>query len=528
MNPLRSAWVDAVVGARFLRDAPAFLRRPPPAGSARAEIEARLARRGADLEALVERIGFRRPSSLYGRLLAAAGCEPGDVRRLLAREGVEGALVQLYQAGVYLSVEEFKGRAEVVRGSMTLPAGPDAVRNPAARFHVPARSSGSRGGAGTPILIDLDYIRTTAVDVALVLELWGAAATDKATWEVPGGGAMYRLLEFAACDRRPARWFSRLALDDPGLAPRYRRSAAALRLAGRLGGVPFAAPTLAPLEDPAPILEWMGSTLAAGRRPLLVAMASAAAGLAEAAIASGIDLRGAWVVAAGEPLTAARRASLERAGLGVIARYGAIETGAIGYGCMSRRHDDDLHLLTDVHAVIRLASPSRLPAGTLLLTSLRPSAPFAFLNVSLGDRAALETRACGCPLEAVGWTTHVHDVRSPEKLTAAGANFLDVDVIRILEEVLPRRFGGGAGDYQVVEDEGAAGRPRLLLRVHPRLGDLDERAVMAEFLAALGSASGADAMMARLWTERETFTVERAAPATTRTGKLLHVHRVGR
>ena len=30
---------------------------------------------------------------------------------------------------------------------------------------------------------------------------------------------------------------------------------------------------------------------------------------------------------------------------------------------------------------------------------------------------------------------------------------LDADAARVLEETLPGRFGGGAGDYQLVEDE---------------------------------------------------------------------------
>ena len=470
---------------------------------------------------------FRRPASLYGELVRAAGCEPGDFRRLLAREGVEGALTELARAGVYLSVEEFKGRRPVVRGSRTFEGGPEAVRNPAARFHLPARSSGSRSGGGTPILIDLDYVRDTAVDTAAALAAWGAAGTERATWEVPGGGAMYRLLEFAACDGRAARWFSRLPLDDPELPSRYRRSATALRWAGRLGGVRFAPPSLATIEDPTPILDWMLATLAAGRRPLLVAMTSAAVRLAETALARDAELRGGWVVAAGEPLTAARRATLERAGLTVIPRYGAIETGALGFGCLAARHVDDLHWVADLHALIGTAESTHLPPDTLLISSLRPSAPFALINVSLGDSAAMERRSCGCPLERLGWTLHLHTVRSPEKLTAAGANFLEADAIRVLEQVLPARFGGGPGDYQLIDDESAAGHPRLTLRVHPRLGAVETAAVAAAFLDGLGSSSGAAGLMARLWSERDLLSVERRVPALTHSGKMLHIHRVG-
>ena len=74
---------------------------------------------------------------------------------------------------------------------------------------------------------------------------------------------------------------------------------------------------------------------------------------------------------------------------------------------------------------------------------------------------------CGCPLERLGWTTHVQSVLSREKLTAAGMTFYDVDVVKILEHVLPQRFGGGPTDYQLVEEETAAGAPVVRLLVHP-------------------------------------------------------------
>jgi hypothetical protein len=85
----------------------------------------------------------------------------------------------------------------------------------------------------------------------------------------------------------------------------------------------------------------------------------------------------------------------------------------------------------------------------------------------------LSQRRRGCPLEQLGWTTHLHSIRSFEKLTAAGMTFLDTDVIQVLAEVLPARFGGGPTDYQRVEQEQSDGRPTIRLLVHPGLGPLD-------------------------------------------------------
>jgi hypothetical protein len=188
-----------------------------------------------------------------------------------------------------------------------------------------------------------------------------------------------------------------------------------------------------------------------------------------------------------------------------------------------------VHLWDDLLAVIQPDPPAPaagLPADTLLFTSLRATAPLLLLNVSLGDRGVLGPRACGCPLEAGGWTRHLHTIRSFEKLTAGGMTFLDVDVVRVLEDVLPARFGGDATDYQLVEHAGGS-TARLALRVHPRVGPLDPALVTAVFLAALGAGSPTARLMQAAWGEAGLVAVERRPPATTGAGKILHVHTDG-
>ncbi len=526
LSRLRTAWRDTVIGGRFLRDLPGYLRVPPAGAAATAaEIGRRLARRAADLEALVARCVFGRPRGLYAQLFRAAGCEAGDFHALLEREGVEGALAALHRQGVYLTTDEFKGRRPVHRGSVTLEGGADAVRNPAARFHVPLRSSGSRG-AGTPVLIDLAFVRDSAAATAAVINARGLAAADCATWEVPGGGALFRLLELAACNGPPARWFSHLPLASAQLHPRYRWSAVALRWGGRISRVALPSPQHVPLEDASPIVAWMEGCLRGGRTPLLFSFASSALRVADAAAARGVDLAGAWLIIGGEPATAPRLEALRRQRLRVIVRYGAIETGALGWGCTAAQEPDEMHFVSDMHALVQAApGESQVPAGALLVTTLRASAPFVLINASLGDRAVLTERRCGCPLERLGWTQHLHTVRSFEKLTAGGMNFLDRDVVGILEEVLPRRFGGGPADYQLVESESAAGQPVLTLRVHPRVGDVDLREVKEAFLETLGRGSGVERVTALLWRQADLLRVERAPPHATRSGKVLHLHR---
>ena len=133
-------------------------------------------------------------------------------------------------------------------------------------------------------------------------------------------------------------------------------------------------------------------------------------------------------------------------------------------------------------------------------------------------------RACGCALQTLGWDTHLHTIRSYEKLTGGGMTFFDTDVIRVLEEVLPARFGGVPTDYQLLEEEADNGRPRLRLLVHPRLGPLNADAITECFLTAIGSTSMVEQMMSSLWRDAKVLYVDRRIPQSTGAGKILHLH----
>ena len=103
--------------------------------------------------------------------------------------------------------------------------------------------------------------------------------------------------------------------------------------------------------------------------------------------------------------------------------------------------------------------------------------------------------------------------------------FLDTDVIRILEADLPARFGGGPTDYQLLEEDDAHGRTRVVLVVRPEVGPLDPGAVAAWFLERLGQGSGAERIMALTWQQSGILEVVRRAPEITAAGKILPVLR---
>jgi hypothetical protein len=101
--------------------------------------------------------------------------------------------------------------------------------------------------------------------------------------------------------------------------------------------------------------------------------------------------------------------------------------------------------------------------------------------------------------------------------------FLDTDVIRVLEEVLPRRFGGAPTHYQLVEEESNDGRALVCLLVHPAVGAVDISAVGEAFLGAIAGVGGQQTM-GQVWRDAGLFRVERREPLTTGSGKILHLH----
>src|SRR4029077_17538094 len=102
----------------------------------------------------------------------------------LSGEELKGAPLHLPRQGVYLTIDELKGRRPAVRGSATLSIQPAQVRNPLVGFHVPTQTGGSRG-ARTLVPVALASVRDRAVNQCLVLEARGGGHWLKATWAVP-------------------------------------------------------------------------------------------------------------------------------------------------------------------------------------------------------------------------------------------------------------------------------------------------------------------------------------------------------
>ena len=516
---------DLRQGAGFVRRLPGLLRAPISVAAARVVLRHRLESREAAFLAMARQSVYARPSSPYRPLLRQAGCDYGDLERLVQQEGVEGALRTLLRHGVYLRASELKGLQEILRGAVAVPPEPGGFRNPAAAAHIPGQSSGSRGARfGVPL--DLGFVQARAVDYTLLAAELFPERVAHAVWKTPGGDVLDNLLCFAATGAVAERWFLQVDPAAPGLHPAYRWSARALRARAWLAGVRFPPPQVVPFDDPLPIVRWLTATSRAGASPLLQVFTSPALRLLEAAAAAGLQLDGVRFMIGGEPLTPARVPAFRAARVTLVPRYGTAEAPSIALGCSAGPAPDAVHLLSDLYAVIQSDGAPAWPGlspRALFITSLCPTAPLILLNASLGDSAALGRATCGCPLSALGWTTQLHTIRSFEKLTAGRH-----DGPRRGRHPHPggsaaRPVRGGPTDYQLVEGEAGDGRPVLRLLVHPRVPLVSPDVAREAFLAAVDQGSETARVMGLAWRDAGLLTVERRAPIATASGKILHL-----
>jgi hypothetical protein len=358
---------DVRLGARFVFGTQRVLRQPVTATEAQAALADRLTHRAENFLGVVREAVYANPDSPYLGLLRRIGCEHGDLERLVRAEGIEGALATLFRQGVYLTVDEAKGRTAIVRGSATIPLGPNGLRYPRSVAGLQGRTNGSRGQR-TTVPISFASIRSHAMENLLDIGAWENHQWIHARWGMPGSATLSSLIRYQLCGLPVEQWFSLLDPAAAGVHPRYAWSERALRLSARLAGVSLPQTVHVPLGDPLPIVRWMADQLRAGRTPCLRSYVSPVAHLCQSAYEAGISLRGAVVAIGGEPWTEARRTVIERVGVEISLHYATTESGNVGRGCLAPEAPDEVHLGHDRLALIQPGEAARavLPTNAVL------------------------------------------------------------------------------------------------------------------------------------------------------------------
>lgn len=504
--------------ARLVRDLPEFLGTPISAERALTSVGLGLAAREERFLRIARSAIYGQPRSPYRRLLLEAGWGPADLTTLVRRRGLDDALIHLAGEGVYVTFDEFKGRRPIDRGGRIFTVGETDFDNPRVAPHFEVRSGGTRG-RGTSVKMGLPFIADMAGVKALALHGHGLAGHEQVIWLSLG---LNQVLRQAKLGRAPCAWFSPVRR----LPWRLRAGSWLVAAISRLSRCPVPAPRFLDLREPWRMAEWLVARARARGPVCITTYASSAARVAAAATEAGTSLAGVTFVTFGEPFTDAKRRAVEAAGARAVASYGMMEAGNVAFGCATPRASDDSHVFTHAYALARRTRAVSNGGGAveaLLLTSLLDTAPKILLNVESGDQAVVERRACACPLGTLGLTTHLASIRSFEKLSGEGVSFVQADLARILEDVLPAHFGGTAGDYQVVQGENL-GVSRLLLVVSPRVGPVDESRLLERFISELGRSGWLEAAHADVWRRAGTVTVRRQWPVATPAGKILPFH----
>jgi len=486
-----------------------------------------LAEREHTFMAMLERQVFGNSASPYLSLLRAAGLGRSDVMGLVRDYGIEGCLRRLYSAGVHVTLDEFKGRRPIVRPGLELPAGAADFRVVGRRGHLTSSTGASRS-KGTPVEVDVADLAYELPARYLFSQAYGLFDGPFAQWRPapPGSAGLRSALRNLKLGMRMTRWFTPTR---PGLSAASGKSAVVTWLtvaSAALAGHPFPYPVYVPMDRPDVVARWVAEQRARGVRLHLDVMVSGAVAMCKAAHRLGLDISGLTVRVGGEPVTPAKVALFRSLGVAHCSQYAMSETGALGMSCADAAEPDDVHLLTYRMAAIQI--PRQLPGypepiGALLLTNFSPRMTSVLLNLEVGDYGVLEEHDCGCPLGAAGLTTHLHTIRSYEKLVSAGMHFMGADLIDLLEVALPARFGGGPDDYQFVETE-QDGETVLKVVVHPDVGALDETEVIAFVLRELSARAKSGVMMTDIWRDSRLLRVERARPYTTRSAKVHSLH----
>jgi hypothetical protein len=361
-----------------------------------------------------------------------------------------------------------------------------------------------------------------ALNLQLTAELWDVADSPGALWRpaLPGSGGLIAMLSSAAAGRAPERWFSQLDPQAPGLSTSKRMANSLLPMMVWPRRLPR--PIHVRASDPLPVLEWCHGALARGRGATLNVYPSSASRLAQLALDSGVSLD--WLVLrlVGDPVTASKADRLRASGADPVNAYAFAQQGAVATAC-PHSADEELHLFEHEVAVIERARtrPDGVPVHALLWTSISIDARSVWINVENDDYGKVDEGAvaCSCLLGEIGMRTRVSNLRGMSKAVTGGITLPSSMVDRLVDVLLPSRFGGGPGDWQLAEGDGPA-TSFLEVRADPRLGEVPEGAVVEAILEALVPTE-VGVLAASVWSDPGFIRLRRTPPVPAPSGKTL-------
>ncbi len=503
---------------RFFLELPSFLKDTMSFDESMEIIKERLKNREENFLKLLKKGIFENKKSPYLKLFKLSRCGYEDVERMVRRDGLEAALHSLREDGVYLSLEEFKGKRAVERRGVSFEFTDRDFINPCITSFYRVKSGGSRS-LGTKTEINLEFLKKRSVYYPLMIKMFGLEDSALGIW-FPGpplGAGLIPFLQFAKAGKVADKWFTPTQL--------YFSRKIGLRIMSFIMSAQnkrFPYPQYTSIAGLHHVLDWMSGAKRSHKGLVFLTYPSLAVRICELAAEKKIDIANTkfWLV--GEPISEAKAGVIQSQMCSIIPIYAFMELGLLAFGCPDRQYVESVHLAKDTLAMIQ--HKRYIPAlsthlDVFLFSSIMPSSPKILLNIENGDYGIVDKKPCGCIAGEIGLDIQIRDIQSFEKLNAEGMTLFVSDFIPILENILPKKFGGGPLDYQLFEEETQT-RTVINLIVSPRVGNIDEGAVIAVILSELRKKTNAASQMAELLSDAGAFKVKRAHPQWTQGSKI--------
>lgn len=491
----------------------------------------RITQREANFLSLFEEGVFGYAKSPYIKLLTSKKITIKDIKKWVAQSGIEKTLSELQSQGVYFTIEEFKGKKDVVRNGLSFRVNEKDFDNPFLSTAYEVRSSGTRS-SGTRVSVDFNYLVQRSFYDAFILNMHDALTSPIANWFpiFPGAPGINSSLRFARIGNPPKKWFSQVDINKLKLDWKRRWGTNYIVYMSRFMGVPLAKSQFVDLNNAFTVAKWASDALEHNPNCVVYTFASSAVRVCMSAKENNLNIKGTRFLVTGEPLSVQKKKEIEATGALAIPVYGVSEAGVVAAGCNHHYSSSDhCHTLKDTIAVInykRAIPYTDTAVDALLFSSLLYEAPKILLNVEMGDSGVVETKPCSCEFGQMGFDSHISQISSYEKLTGEGVTFVDTDFVRVIEEDLPKLFGGESTDYQLIEEEDSKSLTYLSLYVSPRVGTINEKAVVSTFIDRLKNAE--DRLWAEtgpeMWKQAGLIRIKRENPVPTVRGKILPFH----
>jgi hypothetical protein len=506
---------------RFALELRGYLHNTVAYDEAQETIKHQLAHREENFISTLKTNIFDYPRSPYLALFQAANITLADVEKMVATQGLDSTLDALYDANVYVTFEEYKGRVPLKRGNLEVPLSEADFDSPNLDVAMIGATGGSTGKP-TRTKVDFKYLAQSGKHAAINRHAHELSDAIVILWFglLPETAAAGSVLANAHIGLETEHWFSSIRGNESNMGWFYTFLTYVMILMARFHGLKFPFPKYVSIDDPFPIVETIAKALQKGKGVIVASTTSKSVRISLCAQQNGIDLTGVVIYGLSEPSTSAKVAMIEASGAKFLNYYATTETNEIGLACKNPTDPTDVHFMSNHLAMIQ--RPQQIfdqTVNAFHFTTLLPISPKTFLNVQLDDYGIVEERDCGCPFYQMGFTTHIRQMSSFRKLTGEGVTLVGSDMVHILEHVLPSKFGGSLLDYQLVEEENAQGFTKLVLYVAPSVSIPDENEVLEVFLDTMKQSAPSVRLAQAEYRTGDVVSIRREKPIVTSRGK---------